>query len=331
MPKSYLESLQLNLHEVFKISDRAVMLGEDIIDPYGGAFKVSKGLSTKYPKRVFNTPISEASITGMGTGLAMQGFLPIVEIMFGDFLTLCADQIINHISKFSEMYPGVEVPIVIRTPMGAGRGYGATHSQSLEKLFLGIPGLNILSPSIFHDPGIILKETILNDKKPCIFIEQKCLYSKEIINSKNSNLTMKKSKNSSVEYPTLIVQNHSTKADVVIIAYGGTSLHIKNIMEKFIDEEILITAVFPSLINNDMTVDILEILDLSNKFLVIEDGTDGFNWSSEIAFQLYDNSTQKISVNRLSSKAEVIPASKLLEDEVIVTELKIEDSILEML
>ena len=105
-----------------------ILLGEDISDPYGGGFKVTKGLSTLFPNRVLNTPISEPSIVGVATGIALRGLHPILEIMFGDFLTLCADQIINHASKFEWMYnKNVKVPLVIRVPMGGYRGYGPTH------------------------------------------------------------------------------------------------------------------------------------------------------------------------------------------------------------
>ena len=103
------------------------------------------------------TPISEAGIVGVATGLALRGLRPVVEIMFGDFMTLAADQVINHLAKFRYMYNDqVRVPVVIRTPMGGRRGYGPTHSQTLEKLFLGVPGLSVLAPCALGDPGSLL-------------------------------------------------------------------------------------------------------------------------------------------------------------------------------
>ena len=86
MNETYLNSLQDSLHALLRHNEKVIMFGEDIEDPYGGAFKVTKGLSSEYPLRVFNTPISEASITGLGAGLALRGYLPIVEIMFGVYL-----------------------------------------------------------------------------------------------------------------------------------------------------------------------------------------------------------------------------------------------------
>ena len=123
--------------------------------PYGGAFKVTRGLSSRFPARVFATPISEAAIVGLATGLALRGMRPVAEIMFGDFLFLAGDQLVNHAAKFRWMYHDqVRVPMVIRTPMGGRRGYGPTHSQSIEKHFMGVPGLWVVAPHVLSSPAI---------------------------------------------------------------------------------------------------------------------------------------------------------------------------------
>src|SRR5437867_3570794 len=100
---SYLESLRSALHSAMEADPRVVVLGEDILDPYGGAFKVTKGLSSKFPERVITTPICEASIVGVAIGLALRGMRPVAELMFGDFIALAADQIVNHAAKFHAM------------------------------------------------------------------------------------------------------------------------------------------------------------------------------------------------------------------------------------
>src|SRR4030042_6352735 len=97
---SVLESLNSSLRQAFLDNDQVYLLGEDILDPYGGAFKVSRGLSTQFPDRVLTTPISEAGFVGVAAGMAIRGLRPVVELMFGDFVTLIADQMANHISKF---------------------------------------------------------------------------------------------------------------------------------------------------------------------------------------------------------------------------------------
>ena len=151
--------LNETLHAIFAERDDVVLFGEDVLDPYGGAFKVTQGLSDAYPDRVLTTPISEASLFGVAAGMALRGQRPILEIMFGDFIALGLDQIVNGISKFREMYDDqVTVPLVVRAPMGGRRGYGPTHSQSLEKLLLGIPNICVVAASECHDVGALLSD-----------------------------------------------------------------------------------------------------------------------------------------------------------------------------
>lgn len=331
MNQTYLSNLQQALQNIFEQNSKVILLGEDIVDPYGGSFKVSKGLSTKYPERVLSTPISEASFTGMATGMAIRGMRPIVEIMFGDFLTLCTDQIINHISKFANMYQGVQVPIVIRTPMGGGRGYGATHSQSLEKLFLGTPGIHIIAPSLFHSPGAMLAYAVLFGNSPVLFIENKNLYPEYLILNSTEKIFIQEQKESNINYPTAVIQNHQANHDIAIISYGGSSLGISRIMNKLADEEINIKAIFPSSIQ-PLPIDILiaETKGINN-ILIVEEGTEGFNWGSEVASVLYESSTGQKIIKRLAAKNSLIPSAVHLENKVIITDEKIENAILELL
>ena len=177
-----LEALNRALFRCLAEDERVYFLGEDILSPYGGAFKVYRGLSEQYPERVISTPVSEAGIIGLAGGMALRGLRPVVEIMFGDFLTLAADQLINHSAKFRWMYNNqVRVPLVVRTPMGGRRGYGPTHSQTLEKLFLGIPGLRVLAPCTLGDPGDLLLRAILEDDDPVLFVENKLIYSCDLL------------------------------------------------------------------------------------------------------------------------------------------------------
>src|SRR3954447_13535215 len=127
------EELNTALHRVMADTG-AYLLGEDIADPYGGAFRATQGLSTAFPQRVLSTPISENAIFGVAAGLALSGETVIVEVMFGDFLALAFDQILNFITKSVSMY-GRHTPmrVVVRCPVGGGRGYGPTHSQSMQK------------------------------------------------------------------------------------------------------------------------------------------------------------------------------------------------------
>ncbi len=328
---TYLESLRSGLYDAFDLSNQVVIIGEDIQDPYGGAFKITKGLSSKFPDRVFNAPISEAGFTGLSVGLAIRGMLPVVEIMFGDFITLCADQIINHMTKFSSMYPGVSVPIVIRTPMGGGRGYGATHSQSLEKLFFGIPNLKIISPSLAHNPGELLKFSILAETGPLLFIENKTLYSKTLFINNTEDIYVR---TINEKFPISVLTNtRSEKFDIHVISYGGPSLSIFNIMKKLIGDEISIKSIFPSLISPFKLDSIFQEIKEAKKILIVEDGSEGFNWGSEVACQIYESSFFNLEkpVKRLSAKDAIIPCADKLEKEILVTEEKIEKFIMELL
>ena len=131
----FFEALNSALNFLLKNSNQVILYGEDIVDNYGGAFKVTKGLSTKFPKRVIATPISEASLVGIAGGMSIGCLKPIVEIMFADFILLAADQLLNHLLKYEKMYnQQVKVQVTIRTAVGARRGYGPTHSQSPESI-----------------------------------------------------------------------------------------------------------------------------------------------------------------------------------------------------
>ncbi len=176
MSKRCVQVLNEALHELFASRDDVSLLGEDVLDPYGGAFKVTQGLSDAYPDRVLTTPISEASLFGVAAGMALRGQRPILEIMFGDFVALGFDQIVNGIAKFREMYDGqVTVPLVVRTPMGGRRGYGPTHSQSLEKLLLGVPNIVVVAASECHDLRALLVAAV-EDDRPVFFVENKLMY-----------------------------------------------------------------------------------------------------------------------------------------------------------
>jgi len=156
--------------------ERVILLGEDIAE-YGGAFKLTEGIARRFgTERVRNTPISEGGFVGVSVGAALTGLRPVVEIMFMDFITLAMDQIANHAAKFRYQFgEQAKVPMVLRTPAGAGRGYGPTHSQSLEKWLVATPGLVVAAPATPVDAKGMLKSAIRCDD-PVMFIESKILY-----------------------------------------------------------------------------------------------------------------------------------------------------------
>lgn len=173
---TYQNAVRLALHDALAADRSVVLWGEDI-GCYGGAFGVTRGLLDEFgPSRVVDTPISEAAVTGMAVGAAMLGMRPVVEIMFMDFVSLTMDALCNLAAKIHYMLNGqYRVPMVVRTPMGAGRGYGPSHSQSLGAWFAHIPGLKVVAPATVEDAYGLLRAAI-NDPNPVLFLEHKLLY-----------------------------------------------------------------------------------------------------------------------------------------------------------
>jgi pyruvate/2-oxoglutarate/acetoin dehydrogenase E1 component len=167
------------LDEELAADDRVVLFGEDIAVA-GGVFSTTTGLYEKYgPDRVFDTPISELALAGAAFGSAVTGLRPVVEIMFGDFLTLAMDSLVNQSTKYWFLTQEQEsVPLVIRSVVGAGGRFGAIHSQMPVSWFMGVPGLKIAGPSTPADAKALLKAAIKDDN-PVLFFEHKRLYTLE--------------------------------------------------------------------------------------------------------------------------------------------------------
>jgi 2-oxoisovalerate dehydrogenase E1 component len=173
---TYRDAIREALVEEMLRDARVIHYGEDIAD-YGGAFKLTKGLLEAFGReRVFNTPISEATICGTAVGAAMVGLRPVVELMYMDFALMASDQIANQAGKWHFMSGAqTNVPLVIRASVGAGKGYGGQHSQSLESMFAHIPGLYIAYPSNPADAKGLLT-TAIRDENPVLFVESQGLY-----------------------------------------------------------------------------------------------------------------------------------------------------------
>jgi pyruvate/2-oxoglutarate/acetoin dehydrogenase E1 component len=319
-----LEALNRGLHQAFAEDTRVYLIGEDLLDPYGGAFKVSKGLSSKYPDRVWTSPVSEAAIVGIGAGMALRGLRPVVEIMFGDFSALAADQIINSLSKFAGMYNGqVKVPLVIRTPMGGRRGYGPTHSQTLEKLYLGVPGLRTLAANTLSDPGELLRKAILQDNGPVFFVENKLLYIKPVLATEELNefdVSEFQATDSYAHVHHLKIRS-APAPKLTLTAYGYMGELAREAMLKLaFEHEIFCELVVPSQLSpfepggrQDPTL--AQSLQRSGRLLAIEEGTYTLGWGAEVlARAAQAMSGQLKAARRLAGADQPIPASAPLEE-----------------
>ena len=172
----YMDALNAGMAEALAEDDRVVLMGIDV-GAGGGIFTVTRGLHERFgSQRVLDTPISEMGYVGAAVGAAMTGLRPIVEIMFMDFVGVCLDPIINQAAKLPYMTAGkVTVPIVFRTQTGAGRSAGAQHSQSLEAMFAGVPGLKVVMPATVSDAHDLLLASV-RDSNPVLFVENRRLY-----------------------------------------------------------------------------------------------------------------------------------------------------------
>jgi pyruvate/2-oxoglutarate/acetoin dehydrogenase E1 component len=295
-----------------------LVVGEDLLDPYGGAFKVSKGLSSRFPERVIPTPISEAGIVGVGIGLALRGFRPVLEIMFGDFITLIADQLINQASKITSMYNRpISLPIVVRTPMGGRRGYGPTHSQSLEKLYFGIPGLDVVGVSNVHHPGKMLSQIVTHTDVPTLFIENKSLYSTPLLNENElfNRYGLKKETNENI-VPTVIL-THDNEPDITFITYGGmTPLVIEAIDFLHREEDLSCEILVVHRISPLDVEPLINSVKKTRRTVVVEEGITDWGWGAEVLAMLaiveYEAPPQRVGAGRYP-----IPVCRHLEDKIL--------------
>ena len=303
------------LKDIMAENSKVYLIGEDIRSPYGGAFKISKDLSDLFPHRVFNTPISESAIVGTGIGLAMEGFKPIVEIMFGDFITLAMDQIINHAAKFRYMYnEQVRVPLMIRVPMGGGRGYGPTHSQTLDRHLFGIPGLRVVAIHHLIHPKLVYQSLLNTSEDPCVVIENKALYTMPLRTEPPSGFTYNLVNDA---LPIVVVDPLSTHCDLTIIAYGGLSEMIMQILEDlFLDHDLIAQFICPTQIY-PFNISVCYEYSRSHRFIIIEEGQGFAGFGAEILSQLIEYSDlhalQGPKIMRLCAAESAIPASKALE------------------
>ncbi len=292
--------------------DRSIVIGEDIEGPYGGAFKVTKDLSSKYPGRVRNTPISEAAIVGIGNGLAIAGMLPICEIMFGDFLTLAMDQWVNHSAKFRWMYNDqVSVPLVIRTPMGGRRGYGATHSQSLEKHFLGLPGTHVLAIHGRYDPFLLYQRLLAVVDRPTLVIENKVLYGEYVTHETVAGFWCE---HTDEDFPTTRIRS-SGKADVTILCYGGMLSEAEKALNVLFEEhEIVAEILCPTqLYPLDLEPLIPSVRD-SQRVLVVEEGQMFCGFGAEVVASICEACPDlALRIRRLGAAVRPLPSSKPAE------------------
>jgi pyruvate/2-oxoglutarate/acetoin dehydrogenase E1 component len=331
MTPTVLERLNFALHTAMENDKRVYIIGEDILDPYGGAFKVTRGLSTKFPDRVLTTPISESAIVGISTGMALRGLRPVAEIMFGDFVTLIADQLVNHSAKFRWIYNDqVRVPIVVRTPMGGHRGYGPTHSQSLEKMFLGVPGLKVVAPNSLSDPGELLLAAIADDD-PVLFVEHKLLYTRTLLEAGRGDLMDWTVESGGGAYPYFVLRTAYEPA-LTIATYGyNFELARQAALELMIEHEVFSEIVIFSQLSPFELNPMIDSLGRTHRLLTVEEGSLTLGWGAEVVARAVEAAIPGLRVGRVAALDLPIANSKMLEDAILPSTGDIARATLELL
>jgi acetoin:2,6-dichlorophenolindophenol oxidoreductase subunit beta len=324
-------SLNGALRTCLQMSRRIVVLGEDILDPYGGAFKVTRGLSTEFPEQVLATPVSEAGLIGVATGMALRGFRPVAEIMFGDFIALAADQLINHASKLSWISAGQHsIPLVVRTPMGGYRSYGPTHSQSLEKILIGVPGLRVVAANTLMDPGGMLQTAVTQEEEPLIFIEHKLLYPAVL---PPADLAQEfELQAAGGRYPAcrLIVRGAPPPV-LTILTYGYmVELARRAARRLAYEHEVFVEVWAAAELSPDEEMAWMPAVQATGRLVTVEEGTQRLGWGAEIVSRAVERGSGRLRASRVAARNQPIPAAAGLESGVLPDETQIIEACLAM-
>jgi pyruvate dehydrogenase E1 component beta subunit len=314
---TYREALRRALDEELARDDSVFLMGEEI-GRFEGSYKVTAGLWAKWgEKRVRETPISEEGFVGAGIGAAMLGLRPVVEIMTVNFALVAMDMIVNHAAKVSQMFGGkVKVPMVVRTPGGAGAQLTAQHSQSLEVMFAHVPGLKVVSPSTPADAYGLLKSAIRDDD-PVLFMENLVLY--------NLTGTMPAA-DDDVTIPIGVANVVRPGEDLTLVAHSYTVRRCLTVADRLsqlgVDAEVVdLRSLRPLDIDTVVTS-----VRKTSRCLVAEEGWSTFGVGAEIAARVHRACFDDLDapVERVGSAEVPMPYAKPLELAAMPLEDKIE-------
>jgi acetoin:2,6-dichlorophenolindophenol oxidoreductase subunit beta len=285
-------------------------MGEDVAEA-GTPFKVMSGLVEEFgPKRVIDSPISEAGISGIGLGAAMTGMRPVVDIMFGDFLTLVMDQVANQAAKVHYMSGGrLKAPLTIRTTLGATRRSAAQHSQSLHAWVAHVPGLKVAVPSTPYDAKGLLKSAIRDDN-PVVFFEDKMMFA-----------TKGPVPEEEYAVPLGVADVKREGEDLTIVATSSMVYVALEAAEHLEQEGVSAEVVDPrTLVPLDRETLVASVTKTGHA-LVVDEGHTSYGVSAELAAVLADEAFWHLDapVKRLAAMDVPIPFSPVLEDQTVPT------------
>ena len=269
-------------------------------------------------------PISEAAIVGSATGYALEGGKALAEIMFGDFVALAADQLTNSAAKHHYISRGESpVNLAVRVPMGGGRGYGPTHSQSLEKMFFGIPGLRVVAVSSFTDPYSLLWNAVAADPGPVLFVENKTVYGERVRRPVDGLVDHYTARQSGGLYPNVRLSPGGDDPDLTVIAYGRcATLAWEPVRQLFLEREVVADLCVVTQLSPLDLDGILPTALRSECVVTVEEAPAEAGFGAEVAARLAEAGFQG-RFARIAAAASPIPAAKSLEDVVLPTEQSI--------
>ncbi len=304
------QAIREALAEEMRLDPRVFIMGEDVAEA-GTPFKVLSGLVEEFgTSRVIDTPISEAGIAGLGVGGAMTGMRPIVDIMFGDFLGLAMDQIVNQAAKVHYMSGGkLKVPLVVRTTLGATRRTAAQHSQSLHAWVSHIPGLKVVLPSTPYDAKGLLK-TAIRDDNPVIFFEDKMMY-------------QLKGQVPEGDYtiPFGVADIKRTGTDVTIVATSSMVQVALEAAEKLATLDISAEVVDPRTMFPLDKDTMIASAKKTSRAIVVDEGYERFGVTAELAAVIAEGAFYYLDapVKRMGAMNVPVPFSPVLEDLTVPT------------
>lgn len=315
------EAIREALREEMKRDERVFIIGEDVAEA-GTVFKVLQGLVDEFGRdRVIDSPISEAGITGLGVGAAMTGMRPVVDIMFGDFITLVMDQMVNQAAKIHYMSGGkLKVPMVLRTTMGATRRTAAQHSQSLHAWFSHIPGLKVAIPATPYDAKGLMK-TAIRDDNPVAIFEDKMMY------------TLKG--NVPKEEYTIPFGEADIKregSDVTIVATSSMVQVALEAAELLAEAGIGAEVVDPRTLFPLDKKTLIDSVRKTSRAIVVDEGYERYGVTAEIASVIADGAFYYLDapVKRMGAMDVPVPFSPVLEDLTVPTPNRIVSAAREM-
>ena len=319
---SFGDAIREALTEEMRRDPTVVLLGEDVAEA-GTPFKVVKGLVDQFGKdRVIDTPISEAGFTGLGVGAAMTGMRPVIDIMFGDFIALIMDQLVNQAAKIHYMSGGSwKVPLVVRATMGATRRSAAQHSQSLHAWPSHVPGLKVVIPSTPYDAKGLLKSAIRDDN-PVVFFEDKISYSKVKGHVPEEEYTIPLGL-ADVKREGRDITLVATSSMVQVALAAAVMLEAVGVSAEVVDPR----TTWP--LDEDT---IVESVKKTSRAIVIDEGHIRYGVTGEIAAVIAERAFYDLDgpVRRLGARHVPIPFSPGLEDATVPTERDVVDMAREM-